>query len=592
MILTVLFFALILLSTSVLAINFNSLFTSLFDYFFPSSPKIISAKVEPVKVEPSDWMEIIAEVEDKYGVKSVFADMASIEKVELKLVYGDEKKGIWKGKWFVHSIEVGKSYNATIVAINERGKTSSVNVEFHDDPIFCCRRMVNITGIQGWIYRRPITINNTQNSNTLTDYQVLVTLDTESLISAGKMRSDCGDIRFTDSDGGTLLSYWIESGCNTTNTKIWVKVPEIPASSTKTIYVYYGNSDATTTSSGTSTFLFFDDFEDADISDWSQTNLYGTVSYSVVSNNVSYVVKQGPSSYTSGYRYKNISVSGWDGYAVDFDIYVGSYGAGSTQEGFQGLGLAFFDTANNYLGTVSAGMSNFINDDGASGDFFQTWNTYGTPADTCCVINPNNYYRDLRYHDGHSTGYWIRNVRVYNSSFSNVGKIMIALRHVDGSGVNDWSYFDNIRVRKYTSPEPTTITGNEELLPIALVTLDTASLISQGKMRNDCGDIRFTDSRSFDAALWTRNFSYQLVSGCNSTNTLFRVNVIPISPITIGKTFYVYYGNSEVTSASTSITVGLGNSTTTLLPEETWIRISGGTENLLITGGGGNLTIK
>jgi len=182
--------------------------------------------------------------------------------------------------------------------------------------------MVNITGIQGWIYRRPITINNTQNSNTLTDYQVLVTLDTESLISAGKMRSDCGDIRFTDSDGGTLLSYWIESGCNTTNTKIWVKVPEIPASSTKTIYVYYGNSDATTTSSGTSTFLFFDDFEDADISDWSQTNLYGTVSYSVVSNNVSYVVKQGPSSYTSGYRYKNISVSGWDGYAVDFDIYV------------------------------------------------------------------------------------------------------------------------------------------------------------------------------------------------------------------------------------------------------------------------------
>jgi hypothetical protein len=29
-----------------------------------------------------------------------------------------------------------------------------------------------------------------------------------------------------------------------------------------------------------------------------------------------------------------------------------------------------------------------------------------------------------------------------------------------------------------------------------------------------------------------------------------------------------------------------------LLPEETWIRISGGSGSLLITGGGGNITIK
>jgi hypothetical protein len=106
----------------------------------------------------------------------------------------------------------------------------------------------------GWSYRRPITINNTKNSNTLSNYQVLVTLDTASLISAGKMRSDCGDIRFTDSDAQTLLSYWIESGCNSANTKIWVKVPSIPASSTKTIYVYYGNPNATSLSNAENTF--------------------------------------------------------------------------------------------------------------------------------------------------------------------------------------------------------------------------------------------------------------------------------------------------------------------------------------------------
>jgi len=111
-----------------------------------------------------------------------------------------------------------------------------------------------------WNYRKALIINNTSNSNGLTDYQVLTTLDTQSLISSGKMRSDCGDIRFTDSDGQTQLNYWIESGCDTSSTKIWVKVPSIPANSTKTIYVYYGNLSATSASNGDNTFLLFDDF--------------------------------------------------------------------------------------------------------------------------------------------------------------------------------------------------------------------------------------------------------------------------------------------------------------------------------------------
>jgi alpha-tubulin suppressor-like RCC1 family protein/uncharacterized protein (UPF0333 family) len=112
--------------------------------------------------------------------------------------------------------------------------------------------------IADWKYRREIVINNTNNSNILSNYQVLVTLDTASLISQKKLRSDCGDIRFTDSDGLTFLSYWIESGCNSASTKIWVKVPSIPAGSTKTIYIYYGNPSATSQSDGYSTFLAFD----------------------------------------------------------------------------------------------------------------------------------------------------------------------------------------------------------------------------------------------------------------------------------------------------------------------------------------------
>lgn len=109
--------------------------------------------------------------------------------------------------------------------------------------------------LTGWLYRKAVTVNNTANTNILTNYQVKITADTASLISAGKMNSDCSDVRITDSDGTTLLNYWIESGCNTSSTIIWAKIPSITASTNYTIYLYYGNPGATTLSSAANTFI-------------------------------------------------------------------------------------------------------------------------------------------------------------------------------------------------------------------------------------------------------------------------------------------------------------------------------------------------
>ena len=111
-----------------------------------------------------------------------------------------------------------------------------------------------------WNYRKAITVSNT--GSVLTDYQVSITIDTASLVTAGKMRSDCGDIRFIDTDDSTLLSYWIESiPPNSASTKIWVKIPSIPSS--KTIYMYYGNASITSASNGKNTMVSYYDFTDA-----------------------------------------------------------------------------------------------------------------------------------------------------------------------------------------------------------------------------------------------------------------------------------------------------------------------------------------
>jgi len=100
---------------------------------------------------------------------------------------------------------------------------------------------IPIIGIKDWAWRRTITIFNSDTVKT--NYQIRIVVDTQTPISQNKMRSDGGDIRFSDSDGETILPHWIESDLNTPNTAIWIKVPNIPIG-TKYIYMYYGRDDA------------------------------------------------------------------------------------------------------------------------------------------------------------------------------------------------------------------------------------------------------------------------------------------------------------------------------------------------------------
>lgn len=94
-------------------------------------------------------------------------------------------------------------------------------------------QLTGTTGPDGTLYKRAITITNNSVS-TLTDYQISLTLDTASLLTAGKMHTNCPDIRFTDSDDVTNISnYWIEN-CNSASSIIWVKVPSSPG-------IYYKN---------------------------------------------------------------------------------------------------------------------------------------------------------------------------------------------------------------------------------------------------------------------------------------------------------------------------------------------------------------
>lgn len=115
---------------------------------------------------------------------------------------------------------------------------------------------------QNWTKRQRVRILNTSTTS-LSDVQVrlFVSYDTD-------MQSDFDDLRFTDSSGTTSIPYWIESIVASASSSVWVRVPSIGPSSFADIYMYYGNSGATNQSSGTSTFAFFDDFEDGSLSEY------------------------------------------------------------------------------------------------------------------------------------------------------------------------------------------------------------------------------------------------------------------------------------------------------------------------------------
>lgn len=121
-------------------------------------------------------------------------------------------------------------------------------------------------------FLRPAVVTN--GGSDLVDYPVLIVLDTASLIAAGKMRADCGDVRFTELAAGGVASqpapYWLERGCNATSTRFWVKLAEIPgAPLPKTVLVAYGNPGATGQADVRRVLDLATDFEEGTLDGWS-----------------------------------------------------------------------------------------------------------------------------------------------------------------------------------------------------------------------------------------------------------------------------------------------------------------------------------
>jgi len=314
---------------------------------------------------------------------------------------------------------------------------------------------------ESWRYRQPVVIDNSSNPSDLTLYATKLSITSANTDFYSGVEADARSVRFTDSDKDTLLEFWIERFDYSGQVAcFWIRVPFIPASSQKTVYIYYGNASSSAAGNGNSTFIFFDDCEDNDVSDWSALDSGGVSSEPdpgpPAGSTSSYSIKKiSNSDPNGGYRPIGQTIdTGSAGYIFEGRIHrPDPYGGGASDR------LAIENSSYNGYGfnINHTGGSNYIAIEERSGGSGSTLGSSVTfdPAendwyDFRFVLKPSGLF-DFFYSDqGGSES-------VTDRSDTSVSAFdIVAIR-------GGYEYFvDDLRIRSYTDPEPSVTTGAQE----------------------------------------------------------------------------------------------------------------------------------
>ncbi|GEM_PF-1089883 len=295
-----------------------------------------------------------------------------------------------------------------------------------------------------WQYRSAVTITNS-NSTTLTNFQVKVQLG--SSFDFTKALANGADIRFTASDGLTVIPFWIESW-NSTSAVLWVNVPSIPTSGT-TIFMYYGNPAATTASNGPATFMFFDDFSGGTIDSSKWVSAGGT--WSVISdtneNGVNASVAHGATTN------RQVLYSTWTGTDYVADVF-GKQTAGRVW----GLGVRATNNSNLYTlnlyddlnGGTNLYVYSWVNDSGGNATATLGGGNAGT-------VTGNNWYRLTAKVHGNGIDILANNVPVTSVTDSTNALTSGGVALYGEAGTT--AEFENVIVRQYAATDPATSVG-------------------------------------------------------------------------------------------------------------------------------------
>jgi hypothetical protein len=312
-----------------------------------------------------------------------------------------------------------------------------------------------------WQYRNAITIAN-PGGTALSNYQVNVVLG--STFGFASAQASGADVRMTASDGVTQIPFWIESwSASTTTASVWVNVPTIPSGGT-VVYLYYGNAAATSVSSGTNTFNFFDDFSGGSISasNWTASGGTWTVVNDTQQDGTTGAVARGSTTA------RQVLSSTYTGTNYTVDMYGKQISGRLWGLGVRATGQTNLDSVNLYddLGTTNnLYVYSWVNNSTAAAT-----GTLGTAA--VGTVSANTWYKlSVKVHgtelDVFKDG--VQKITATNSSLPSGG---IALYGENGTVAE----FNNVRVRQYAATEPVATVNGATTQAQLSVTLNPTSV--------------------------------------------------------------------------------------------------------------------
>lgn len=304
-----------------------------------------------------------------------------------------------------------------------------------------------------FLYRRRITIINNATLTLEKNYTVCVTLDTASLVSAGKMLSDGSDLRIVYLSGDN----WIELDrevihMNTTTTQIWfaTQTPIEPSQSDENYYIYYGNPSAVNPPEDKNRiYLLWDDFSGTSLDGDKWASAAGSGGSVSVSGGILSVDRANVISQNNNFT--NILIESKSrGVAKEVSFFLRA--TGQTFDQFAtSYGFHNWYLANNWAFTIT------LQDVQKAYDSTKpiTQGTWYIHRFTIFDYTIKIYRYDLNYNLLAGPVAWTDASSTYASGY-------IGFR-VDGGGSGERvAEYDWVKVRKYMEPEPLTFLGVEE----------------------------------------------------------------------------------------------------------------------------------
>jgi len=298
-------------------------------------------------------------------------------------------------------------------------------------------------------YSKQLNISNNDVGVLKEGYSVNLTLDTETMINAGKLKVDCSDLRVIWWNGINFIEIdrVNETSCDSASTEIWFKLQEniSVSGSDNNYYIYFGNSNpGVPLENKSNIYWFWDDFNDGNSDRWT----VDSGDWAVNANN-----EYNQSNNAGAYMSTSVGESWWDNYIVETKMNV--YSGGATG-GFASV-LVRYQSAGNYYAIIlddrdpdSIWIRQFI----SGGYTGPEWDDVTVDRDTWMDLKvevfDNNGQDTIRaYFDGI--------MHEYNYTQYGSGKIGLMMHGTQGA-------YDNVKVREYVGLEPTLNLGEEDTI--------------------------------------------------------------------------------------------------------------------------------